>query len=648
MAPHEPINPTPSRDATSGGPANIVSNFQDLSAVLSILASDTVEQKYTSSRAMYWERMSGVWSLFGILGVLRPCLMLLVGVARAESAGVHIYGTGAYTAQKTEGASSTVIVGESVSDHLVRPENWWQDDQRRLLGLVHESVPKSTWIRPHVIVVGYSKCPFVGSRAAREVAGIISCLALSVVCTVGPLAALRPPGQTPTTWTVTVALAALAATLASLLPVLLQRHNSVGVAPLHILHATNRFSHGAEQAAIHDLDTVSTTGTSNIRWQSASCRPWLRSGDTWTIRATALLTTAAIVAFYILNYLVLGSSTTQQSYTWLGIQVFLLAARYVLWSYRGRIVSRHLPSVLFLVAGSLVDPLPLAGINQYEPSPMPSPSSVQSLSFPSPSPRLLSRDVVHFATASARSKIFNVGASTTRLRLSALDKLSAVAPADLIAAPYCEMRDCIQRVRSPGSLRAIRLPWSFVEEVYAAQGLVLGSNPWALGGLYLAAVVSEDRFWGLTTVHPRAHADGAHGEDSYKSQTARPPQAEPSRSASGSAEEGVTRCGCVIDSLEDGGTTGDFAEVDEVFERWHRKFWDKVSRCRRSARENGPTHCEVHVYQMGSGDANIGRKHMTRTEETLAEGLQVVHDIVQREGRKDHSRCSRHCTIHGF
>ena len=48
-------------------------------------------------------------------------------------------------------------------------------------------------------------------------------------------------------------------------------------------------------------------------------------------------------------------------------------------------------------------------------------------------------------------------------------------------------------LRAPqiATVSIIRLPWSFVEELYLANGLILGSNPWALGGLYLGAVIID-------------------------------------------------------------------------------------------------------------------------------------------------------------
>jgi hypothetical protein len=637
----------------SDSSSSIVSNFQDLSAVLSILASDTVEDKYTSSRSLYWERMSGVWSLFGILGVLRTCLMLVVGIAGAEAAGVSLSGAGAFTARRTSGAKSTVVVGSAAARGQGLPDNWWQDDRRRLLGLVHDKNSNWSWLRPHIVVVGFSKCPFIGTRAIRESVDVAVCVVFSIICTIGPLAILRPARGSRALWYATVGAAFVAATLASLLPVLMQTGNSIGVPRLRDIHLPTRFSDGVESAVVRNLDTVNTDpsgrgdSTSVIQWQTMHSQPWVRSGDTWTVWIMALLTSITIVGFYVLNYLLLGSTSAEQSYIWLGLQVFILAVRYFLWAYRGQLVRHRLPSILFLVTGSLVDPLGAEATTNYEQIQVPSSPWVDGPVQYVPVPkRTLAKDVVHFAVASAKSKIFGVGASTARLKLSALSQLSEVAPADFISAPYCNVRECVEDMDILSSLRVVRLPWSFVEEAYAAQGIILGNNPWALGGLYLAAVVSTNRFWGLTTVHPRTHADGAHGEDTFV-QAARM-RSGISRTASRPAEEGVTRCGYVIDSLEDGQVTGEMEAVDETFARWHGKFRDNVRRCRQSATENGPTHCEIHAYQMGSGEANIGRKHMTRTEETLAEAVEIVREIVTREQNKVHTRCRSHCTIYGF
>ncbi|EIN12057.1 hypothetical protein PUNSTDRAFT_132187 [Punctularia strigosozonata HHB-11173 SS5] len=337
--------------------------------------------------------MSGVWSLFGILGVLRACLMLVVGIAGAEAAGVKLSGAGAFTARKTSGSRSTVVVGVPSASGRSRlgPDSWWQDDKQRLLGLVDERNSNSSGRRPHIVVIGFTKCPFTGPRALRESADIAFCVIVSVICTIAPLMVLRPTHQTSTLWI-------------AMVPVLLQIYNDAGAAPLSHLHASDRFSDGLDSAVIRDSDTANT-------------EPIVNDCDTLANSSRSTMATAAAKT---------GTS-------------------------------------------------PLAE-------------------------RILPKEAVHFGVASGRSKLLNVGATNVRLKLTALDKLSEIAPADIIAAPYCDVREAVEHMRAPPSLSVIRLPWSFVE-TYVAQGLILGSNSWALGGLYLAAIVSVSRFWGLTMVH---------------------------------------------------------------------------------------------------------------------------------------------------
>ena len=91
----------PSTSDSSSSSPTIVSNFQDLSAVLSLFAADTVEKKISDPRANDLWRMSTTWSVFGIIGVVRTYIKFTAGIHSAERAGVDIYDLGEYTSKQT-------------------------------------------------------------------------------------------------------------------------------------------------------------------------------------------------------------------------------------------------------------------------------------------------------------------------------------------------------------------------------------------------------------------------------------------------------------------------------------------------------------------------------------------------------------------
>lgn len=127
---------------------DIVSNFQDLSAVLSLLAADTVEQKQSDPNSLLWERMSTAWCLFGIIGLLRAYLKIFVGLMRAEIAGVQLLGAGGLTRRYTKGGRSSWNNARAM----------WQDPNSFPLGFVVASAD-TPWSQPHVTIIGYSRCP---------------------------------------------------------------------------------------------------------------------------------------------------------------------------------------------------------------------------------------------------------------------------------------------------------------------------------------------------------------------------------------------------------------------------------------------------------------------------------------------------------
>ncbi|KAJ7796333.1 hypothetical protein B0H14DRAFT_2295293, partial [Mycena olivaceomarginata] len=86
--------------------------------------------------------------------------------------------------------------------------------------------------------------------------------------------------------------------------------------------------------------------------------------------------------------------------------------------------------------------------------------------------------------------------------LGAASGLAGVVPTDIILAEYTLVGS--HYVPAGALIEVIRLPWSFVEELYLGQGIILGNSPWALGGMYLGAVICDGTFLGLTTLHPFA------------------------------------------------------------------------------------------------------------------------------------------------
>lgn len=590
---------TPETDPLSG----IVSNFQDLSAVLSLLAADTVEDKLSDPESNDWERMTTTWCLFGILGVVRAYSKIAAGLSGAEAAGINLSGSGVYTSNRTRGAVSSWVVGSHSSQRL------WQDDKRRLLGEV-DGVG-SPWIRPHVVVMGYSRCP-LETRIRREVLGRSGWILFTAAVTACPILVLRIDHGN---FLSNLALGVLvgSAVMSCAVALALQNLNAVGTTHLRD-NTMDRFKHGS---VLQDGDTVITSKQSSsntILWQNTYAPR--RSADSLFIRIFAGLSAMATLVGYIVNYLVLGAAQSPRAYVWLGVQVFILILRYCLWATRPGFLSQRDRCVLFFITGSLVP-----AINPMDPD------VTHDLK--------ITRDVVHFAVASAGSKVLNGGGTVSRLNLTALDLLADSAPRDILRARYCNF-DELYSSKETRTFRVIRLPWSVMEEMYAAQGVILGKNPWALGGLYLGAVFEVHpqsfTFEGLTTIHPRTTKGG-------------------NTTVSLESKEPANIVGATFDNFGMTGTLSDGIIVgklmaNEGFEEWHTKFRENVATCRASAVSNGPSHCEVHVRYHGQGET--GKKRMARMDASIKDVLAFGREVVSKEQDKDHSRCNNFCAIFGF
>lgn len=129
--------------------SNLVANFQDLSAVLTLLAADTVERKLSDPRSLLWERMSTAWSLFGVIGLLRAYLKIAAGLHGAEAAGVDLLGASGFTTKRTRSSLSCWSAGANVETYF------WRDDTNRLIG--EARAVNNLWKRPHIIIVGFAK-----------------------------------------------------------------------------------------------------------------------------------------------------------------------------------------------------------------------------------------------------------------------------------------------------------------------------------------------------------------------------------------------------------------------------------------------------------------------------------------------------------
>jgi hypothetical protein len=396
------------------------------------------------------------------------------------------------------------------------------------------------------------------------------------------------------------------------LPLLIRSINPVGVTHLRNLKIPDRFKH----SVLQDGDTVITSKTSStVFWQHPNEALLPRSGDYIPLRFLACFAACTCIAAYILNYLQLGRVPTWKAYLWLGLQITILTLRFVLWAISLRFLDHRPKTVVFFVTGSLVQPLDLH-------------TEVSSA--------YLRREVVHFAVASAASKVLNAGGSINKLKLDALDLLSGIAPADILSSKYCEFDELMKK---GGVLRAIKLPWSWVEEVYAAQGVILGPNPWALGGLYLAAVVQDHTFQGLTTIHPtNLGANRTDGEDTPAIYF----QGDPSLKDI----VGITANNYgVSGSLVNGMIYVKMAKDHDMM-NWHAEFRENVHNCRSSAVSNGPPLHELHVHNFGAG--MLATKRASKTMPTIDSVFEQGLRIAMKEKEKDHSQCTGFCTIFGF
>ncbi|KAH8823813.1 hypothetical protein DL96DRAFT_1532163 [Flagelloscypha sp. PMI_526] len=589
-------------------------SFQDLSAVLSLLAADTVEEKLSTETSYDWERMSSVWSTFGLVGAVRFNLKVCAGIASSERAGVHLSGSGGYTSFQTAHALSYWRLG----DEDPAPISGWRDVQNQILARMTSSSPAWARIRPFYIVFGYSQCPFDLShfRCVLELLIPVVWSLLTTALTTLPFVLLTGKDPTMIQIAMLVLQAGTGLFAGALGPLLLHRCNSSGVAHLSDLPQTRANQGIVVKEGDHIMTSASRMET-QIIWQTSQTTKGLRSGDFWWMRLLCGLNSVVILGAYICSYVCLSYTPLKYQYVWLAVQTAILLGRYVLWAKRPLLFPHRPRCLIYAVSSSIVEPLPVEISND----------PLDNDAFPT-----LSQEVIDFAVASAGSKVLNKQIEGNwRVQRSSLLDLANAAPSDLVDTRHVTtLREHFPPTNDE-TLFVHRLPWSFVEEVYAAQGLILGLNPWALGGLYLGAVLAKPkigsssklaetppkpiRFLGLTTVHPfREHASRC----TTPKCASRHPQF---------TKAGITREGYLISNLVDGSVEQFFETIEPDLVPLHDQFLTNIEQCRSTSRSNGPGYLEIHAATAGK---NISRMKLQSDAWMHGKGGRMNLDFVEK------------------
>ncbi|KAJ6563913.1 hypothetical protein B0H19DRAFT_942600 [Mycena capillaripes] len=579
-----------------------VTNFQDLSAVISLLAADTVENKFCGGSSFDWERMSSVWSIFGMVGVLRANLKIAASLSGSERAGLALNGAGVFTARRTANSLCYWQVGRANNPLSFR------DSTEQLLSRLDSH--NSPWIRPICIALGYSQCPWDWKRwrCIWELIHPGLWMIFTAVITTLPTLILVPLGSPAPIHILILGLQLTTGfVVGPVLPFLMHRLNSNGVANLTLLDSIRSERAGIIRPGDH-IVTSMKTGVCHLIWQSTASEAAPRSGDSWIVRCLAAFNVSVILGAYLTNYIALGDADFLRQYAWLGCQIVILAVRFILWAHRPVWSPRRPPCLLYMVTGSLGKQLP---------------ADPPHTRISNTSKETLDEPVIEFAVASASSKQCNQAFRPARVRRDALLNL-VDAPADIIHAEYASIpesgtsKDC-------EAVFIVRLSWTFVEELYMAQGVILGNNPWALGGLYLGAILSDGRFVGLTTLHEfSAHVSECQDEQCIS-------EIHPHR-----ATTTITFDGYLVSDKTYGQVLGPFqASLEPSLLEWHHKFRNNVDLCRRTSRANGPSHVEIHASTFGP-IPNL-RTNIIRTEQSIDLGF--VKDAVEHARTKSHESC---------
>ncbi|KAH8826550.1 hypothetical protein DL96DRAFT_1608262 [Flagelloscypha sp. PMI_526] len=610
-------------DSTGDSSPLPATSFQDLSAVLSLLAADTVEKKLSTESSYDWERMSSVWSTFGLVGAVRFNLKVCAGIASSERAGVNLAGAGGYTSFQTADALSYWKLG----DPNPAPVSGWRDVRNQILARLTSSSPAWVRIRPFYIVFGYSQCPFSLShfRCILELLVPMAWSLLTAALTTLPSVLLIgkvSEGIQIATLALQVGTGLSAGVLG---PLLLHRHNSQGVAHLRDLPQSRANRGVVVQEGDHIMTSVSRMET-QIVWQTPETTKGLRSGDFWWMRLLCGFNTLVILGAYICSYVCLSTAPVTYQYAWLAVQAAILLGRYVLWARRPLLFPHRPHCLLYAVSSSIAEPLPVDIPKE----------SLDRDAFPT-----LSREVIDFAVASAGSKVLNKRIEGNwRVQRPSLLDLANAAPSDLVDTRHLTtLKDHFPPTKD-STLFVHRLPWSFVEEVYAAQGLILGLNPWALGGLYLGAVLAKPkipssksakiatrpaRFLGLTAVHP------------FREHVSRCSNRSCACTHDRFTKAGITREGYLISNLVDGSVESYFAPVEPDLAPLHDQFLTNIDRCRSTSRSNGPGYVEIHAATRGK---DISRMEQQSDAWVHGEGGRMNLSFVEKAIA--HAKTKRH------
>ncbi|KAF7336524.1 hypothetical protein MSAN_02284400 [Mycena sanguinolenta] len=585
--------------------APAVTNFQDISALLSLLAADTVERKLFSETNFDWERMSSVWSVFGMVGALRANLKIAASLSGSERAGLDLVGAAGYTAERTANSSCYWSVGSPN-----KPLKWRDSTNQVLSRLDSASLP---WIHPISIAIGYSRCPWNihTSRCIKEILAPAVWTIITVVFSTFPALLLIPSLQNMDPIHICLcSLQILTGLFAgSLTPLLLHRSNSYGLPALVDINPLR----ATKNELIRDGDHVVTTAYSNrshIIWQTPLSAGAPSSGDLWYVRLMCLLDAGIILGAYLLNYIALGTATTIRQYLWLTTQLIILMLRFVLWARRPVWYPHRPPCLLAVACGSLGPALAATPVETGS---------------------KLGHAVVEFAIASALSRQTNRGAFVGQLNRGALLQLIG-APADIIHANYTKIGDHFQPTLKE-KIVVVRLSWSFVEQLYIGQGVILGNNPWAIGGMCLGAVLSGGCFLGLTTVHP------------YPSHLAKCQRKRCRLNLDARKTNVITQDGYLVSNDVFGEVIQPLHPVDIEFLDRHAKFRANIRNCRATSKSNGPSHVEIRVCSFGPVVER--RTQITITEPNL--NLDFVRSAVADASGKSHENCGPWvCGIEAF
>jgi len=364
---------------------------------------------------------------------------------------------------------------------------------------------------------------------------------------------------------------------------------------------------------------VSSADRHLVLWRQSTSAIF-RSADYVLVRIAAGTSFIAILAAYIVNYILLGSVPVSATYIWIGVQVFILCVRYWAWAVSGQrqfMRTRH-RGLLYIVTSKLVH----EAVPSLRPDSMPFTVAAESVaseigSEKAPDIPIMDEDFIKFCVAAACSKLSNIGVSTLSNNLPALSRLAGSAPRDILIAPVFSLRHIPDSERDQFAL--LRLPWATMEEFYLAQGLVLGQNPLSYAGLFMAAILRNGTFVGVTTVHP-------------------------SRNPLSPRCHGLTMDGCeVLDSLVDA-KLGVFAGVDDNMTQYHESFRENIKQCRTSSELNGPPHVELHAVYEGQ------YFEYQQVLPTVDAALQKAKRIAEEAAAKtDHSDCIHsQCYFYGL